>query len=198
MANNPLGAIYTVNSYYRFLKKPLPKPGSSAVLAPDRKKNGRGPLGGPRPLPFAKPPLAGPLAQDGLQVLVGGADGLDGEVVHQHLEHVGVDGGRQGGPSRMSLIPRCRREVRRMAQAFSHRTRKTPGRAAGRSPSGSEGLGQGRRHLDGRSRRRCTPMSRKPRDVRRCRPASGSKKRYLPQARVRTTVSGGVFSTNSV
>ncbi len=27
MANNPLGAIYTVDSYYRFLKKPLPKPG---------------------------------------------------------------------------------------------------------------------------------------------------------------------------
>jgi len=30
-----------------------------------------------------------PLTQDGLEVILGGANELDGEVVHQHLQHIG-------------------------------------------------------------------------------------------------------------
>jgi hypothetical protein len=38
------------------------------------------------------------LAQNGLEVLFRSADGLDGEVVHQHLKHGRGDEGGQGGP----------------------------------------------------------------------------------------------------
>jgi len=87
------------------------------------------------------------LAQDGLQVRLGSGDRFDAEVLHQYIEDIGGDEGRQRGSEMDVLDPQAEQ-----GQEDDHRLLLVPGKDHGQGQiidPAFKGAGQGHRNLDG-------------------------------------------------